>query len=140
MSAKRPKPDMRRSRGARSTPTLLPCPAPLQCLTRRQAARANAAEPSVEHTHAVRTLIGTATGNSACVVLRALNSFVHGGLHTVQRVRGAFPVQLATQVLLNSNGMVRVAHRMMARPGSSARVVAAVERGWLGFEDCLPMA
>lgn len=180
----------------------------------RKAACANAADLSIEHAHAVRTLIGSGTGNSACVVLRAqyealvrsawamyaatdaqvdklnlplgpeseqaaknlsgaqdmltalkkrmeaepaltglvaplnqihevswraLNSFVHGGLHPVQRIEGGFPEYLATQVLLMSNGMMHMAHRMMARLGSSAEVVRAVEHGYRGFEDCLPV-
>lgn len=181
----------------------------------RTAACAAAADLSIEHAHAVRTLITVRTGNSACALLRTqyealvrsawamyaateaqveklnlplspdsqqaaknlpgaqemiealkkkmtaepaliglvvpltqihevswrpLNSFVHGGLHPLQRTNGGFPVQLAKDVLLNSNGMLHMARRMVARLGTSAKAVAAVERGYLGFEDCLPMA
>jgi len=181
----------------------------------RTAACAAAADLSIEHAHAVRTLISVRTGNSACALLRIqyealvrsawamhaatdaqvdklnlplspesqqaaknlpgaqemlealkrkmaaepalaglvvpltqihevswrpLNSFVHGGLHPLQRTNGRFLAQLARDVLLNSNGMLHMAHRMLARLGAPSRVVAAVERGYLGFEDCVPMA
>lgn len=178
-------------------------------------AGAAAADLSIEHAHAVRTLIRVRTGNSACALLRIqyealvrtgwaiyaatdaqierlnlplspesqqaaknlpgaqdmlealkkklaaepalvgfvvpliqihevswrpLNSFVHGGQHPLQRTAGRFPVPLATQVLRNSNGMLHMAHRMVARLGASVGVVAAVERGYIGFEDCVPTA
>ena len=70
---------------------------------------------------------------------RPMNSFVHGGLHPLQRTAGKFPLQLATQALRNSNGMLHMAHRMLARLGASVGVVAAVYRGYLGFEECVPM-
>lgn len=168
----------------------------------REAACANAVDLSIEHAHAVRTLVSVGTGNSGCVVLpaqyealvrsawaiyaatdtqieklneplgskseqsakslpgakdilsalkkrtatdrglkglvdpliqfhkvswRALNSFMQGGLHPIQRVEGRFPVKLASQVLLNSNGMMHLAVRMMARLGVHPEIVEAVE-------------
>ncbi|GAA4400234.1 DUF6988 family protein [Quisquiliibacterium transsilvanicum] len=180
----------------------------------RTAACAAAADLSMEHAHAVRTLVSARTGNSACALLRTqyealvrsgwamyaatdgqveklnlpishesqqaaknlpgaqemlealkkkmaaepalaglvvpltqihevswrpLNSFVHGGLHPLQRTNGGFPVQLAKDVLRNSNGMLHMAHRMLARLGASLEVVAAVEHCYVGYEDCVPM-
>lgn len=71
---------------------------------------------------------------------KAMNSFVHGGIHPLQRV-DAFPVELAAQVVRNSNGISHIACRLLMRlstriDGASA---AETERAYLGFEDCVPM-
>lgn len=72
---------------------------------------------------------------------KAMNSFVHGGIHPMQR-SGAFPVLLAGQVVRNSNGISLVACGLLvqlAEPLDPALVVEA-GRGYIGFEDCVPMA
>jgi hypothetical protein len=71
---------------------------------------------------------------------KAMNSFVHGGIHPLQRSDG-FPVQLAAQVVRNSNGIAHIACRLLIRLATDldAASAAEVERAYLGFEDCVPM-
>jgi hypothetical protein len=71
---------------------------------------------------------------------KAMNSFVHGGIHPLQRSDG-FPVQLAAQVVRNSNGIAHIACRLLIRLATDldAASAAEVERAYLGFEDYVPM-
>lgn len=72
---------------------------------------------------------------------KAMNSFVHGGIHPLQRADG-FPVELAAQVVRNSNGISHIACRLLIRLATRLDVAfaAKMERAYLGFEDCVPMA
>lgn len=71
---------------------------------------------------------------------KAMNSFVHAGLHPLRRSREGFPVQLADQVVRNSNGMMHMAVRLLYRLSVAPKVnVLEVERAHCGFELCLPM-
>jgi hypothetical protein len=45
---------------------------------------------------------------------KAMNSLVHGGIHPLQRM-DAFPVELAAQVVRNSNGIAHIACRLLMR-------------------------
>jgi hypothetical protein len=71
---------------------------------------------------------------------KAMNSFVHGGIHPLQRVE-AFPVALATQVVRNSNGISHIACRLLMRLATQLDAASAteVEQAYVGFEDCVPM-
>jgi hypothetical protein len=69
----------------------------------------------------------------------AMNSFVHGGLHPLTRTREGFPFKLAADLLKNSNGMLHMSARLLARVTPSADLVAHVETAFKGFEDCLPV-
>lgn len=71
---------------------------------------------------------------------KVMNSFVHGGIHPLQRTDG-FPVQLAAQVVRNSNGISHIACCLLMRLATrlDAASAAAMERAYLGFEDCVPM-
>lgn len=68
----------------------------------------------------------------------ALNSFVHGGLHPLARSRGGFPAKLAADLVKNSNGMLHMAARLLARLTPSAEVAAHVDKLYLTFPSCLP--
>lgn len=72
---------------------------------------------------------------------KAMNSFVHGGIHPLQRTDG-FPLQLAAQVVRNSNGISHIACRLLMRLAAHLDVTLAaeMERAHLGFDDCVPMA
>ena len=72
---------------------------------------------------------------------KAMNSFVHGGIHPLQRT-DSFPLQLAAQVVRNSNGISHIACRLLMRLATHLDVTSAAEteRAYLGFEDCVPMA
>lgn len=71
---------------------------------------------------------------------RAMNSFVHGGIHPLQRSE-AFPVVLACQVVRNANGISCIAGRLLARLSVpvDAALVVEVDRAHMGFEDCVSM-
>ena len=71
---------------------------------------------------------------------KAMNSFVHGGIHPLQRTE-AFPVELAAQVVRNSNGISHIACRLLVRLATQldAASAAETERAYFGFEDCVPM-
>ena len=72
-----------------------------------------------------------------CSSWRALNSYVHAGIHPLARKSGGFPVALAEDLTRLSNGLVHVAYRLQASfQGQSA--VDAVTRSWLAFRDALP--
>ena len=70
---------------------------------------------------------------------RAMNSYVHGGIHPLQRSGEGFPIGLAENVLRNSNGMMQFAYGLLVRLGSNPALASAIHRAYLGFEDCVPM-
>lgn len=45
---------------------------------------------------------------------KALNSFVHAGIHPVKRMETGFPVQLIEQLIRNSNGLALMAANQCA--------------------------
>lgn len=71
----------------------------------------------------------------------AMNSFVHAGLHPLSRSAQGFPMDLADNVVRQSNAMMHMAVRLLYRLSQRAQVnPLQVERSYAGFEDCLPMA
>lgn len=70
---------------------------------------------------------------------RAMNSFVHGGIHPLQRSAHGFPTQLAADVVRNSNGITHLAFRLLTRLAVSGQPLLPMERAWIDFEDCCPM-
>jgi len=68
----------------------------------------------------------------------AMNSFVHAGLHPLSRTQGGFPEKLASDLLMNSNGMLHFAARLVARLTPSPSLVTEIEHSHLRFADCLP--
>jgi hypothetical protein len=70
---------------------------------------------------------------------QAMNSFVHGGIHALERTRSGFPVGLAINLLKNSNGMLHMAARLLARLTTSAALVAEADGAYSSFIDCLPV-
>ncbi|MGQ0801284.1 MAG: DUF6988 family protein [Pseudomarimonas sp.] len=68
---------------------------------------------------------------------RALNSFVHTGIHPLARASGGFPVALAEQLTYLSNGLVHVAYRLQAS-FLGQTYLDTVTRVWPAFRDALP--
>lgn len=68
---------------------------------------------------------------------RALNSYVHAGIHPLARASGGFPVALAEQLTCLSNGLVHLAYRLQASFLGQA-YVDAVTHAWPAFRDALP--
>jgi hypothetical protein len=71
-------------------------------------------------------------------MMGALNSFVHGGIHPLQRHRNGFPEVLAEQVLRNSNGLFTMAAMMLAIFTGDERVIAPMRTIQRDFAECLP--
>ena len=71
---------------------------------------------------------------------RAMNSYVHGGIHPLQRTGEGFPAGLAATVVRNSNGMMQFAYGLLVRLDPNPALAPAIHRAYLGFEDCVPMA
>lgn len=70
---------------------------------------------------------------------QAMNSFVHSGLHPLARGKAGFPTRLAADLVKNSNGMLHMAARLLARLTGSWEVTTAVEQSYLRFHECLPV-
>lgn len=110
-----------------------------------KAKNAKGAEDMLKELEAL--LVATPTLRGLVVPLReirdvswaAMNSYAHGGLHPLARTREGFPLKLAADLLKNSNGMLHMAARLLARLTPSADMVTRMEAAFAGFEDCLPV-
>ena len=74
------------------------------------------------------------------VSLKALNSFVHSGIHPLRRVSEGFPQALGEQIVRNSNGLMHFGYRLLASLCGSQDLMNQTTRIYREFEDCLPMA
>jgi hypothetical protein len=72
------------------------------------------------------------------VSLNALNSFVHGGIHPLKRHTEGFPVELAIEVVKNSNGLSHMTAVMMAMHTGDITVITPVREIYSQYIDCLP--
>jgi hypothetical protein len=70
----------------------------------------------------------------------ALNSFVHSGIHPLQRAREGYPLEIAVTMVRFSNGLMHFAYRMLASLSGSSRRMDRVTHLYLQFTDCVPMA
>lgn len=68
----------------------------------------------------------------------AMNSFVHGGIHPLQRSAGGFPLLLALQVLRTSNGLSTMTAMTMAILTGDETVTTTMSKIQPAFADCLP--
>jgi len=72
------------------------------------------------------------------VMGKALNSYVHSGIHALQRGQHGYPLPLALQVIQSSNGLSTMAAMMLGNltgdPRRARRINALVPK----FKDCLP--
>ena len=68
----------------------------------------------------------------------ALNSFVHGGIHPLQRHAEGYPVPLLIQVVQNSNGLLTGTGMLLAILSGNAVVAKQMAAIQPAFADCLP--
>ena len=68
----------------------------------------------------------------------AMNSFVHGGIHPLRRQADGFPVELALQILRNSNGLLTMTGMTLAILTGDASVTKPMSKIQPTFGDCLP--
>lgn len=69
---------------------------------------------------------------------KALNSYIHGGIHPLRRHAEGFPLPLVIQVLKSSNALATMAAMMMAILTGSPEVTDAMRQTQIRFRDCLP--
>ena len=70
---------------------------------------------------------------------KALNSFVHAGIHPIQRQESGYPVQLVEQILRNCNGLAVVVGMQAAVLTGSQRLVKQVGAMQTTHAKCLPV-
>lgn len=70
--------------------------------------------------------------------LSALNSFVHGGIHVVNRHAVGFPEHLVGQIVRNSNGLLTMAGMLLAVYGNHNQAKLQMSKVQPAFADCLP--
>jgi hypothetical protein len=72
------------------------------------------------------------------VMVSALNSFVHGGIHAVQRSANGYPVDLLLQVIRSSNGLLTMAGAMLAILSGDQARMKVISGYQIEYRDCLP--
>ena len=68
----------------------------------------------------------------------AMNSFVHGGIHSLRRSAEGFPVHLALQVLRNANALATMTGMALAVLTGDEAITKPMSKIQLEFADCLP--
>lgn len=74
------------------------------------------------------------------ISIKALNSFVHGGIHPLNRIAEGFPQTLGIQIVRNSNGLMHMAYRLLSSLSGSQEQMNQMTRMYGNYQDCLPMA
>lgn len=69
--------------------------------------------------------------------LHALNSFIHGGIHPLQRHRSGYPDSLVIQALECSNGLLTMSGMILAVLSGDQILAIRMNRVHVGFEDCI---
>jgi hypothetical protein len=72
------------------------------------------------------------------VAMKGLNSFVHGGIHPLTRIKDGFPEVLALQLVRNSNGLMHFGYRMMTSLAGSQELMNQMTHLYGAFADCFP--
>jgi hypothetical protein len=72
------------------------------------------------------------------VAMKGLNSFVHGGIHPLTRIKEGFPEALALQLVRNSNGLMHFGYRMLASLAGSQALMHQMTHLYERFADCFP--
>lgn len=71
-------------------------------------------------------------------MVSSLNSFVHGGIHPVQRSANGYPGELLVQVIRSSNGLTTMAAAMLAVLSGDQARMKIISGYQYEFRDCLP--
>jgi hypothetical protein len=69
---------------------------------------------------------------------KPLSSFVHGGVHALQRHSNGYPEALLTQVLRASNGLLTMVAMTLLMISSDRTKVGLLSKVQMEFNDCLP--
>ena len=71
-------------------------------------------------------------------LLKGLNSFVHSGIHPLALKKVEFPKKLMLELMLNSNGIMHFAYRILAILTGSQALVDEITHLYKPFSDCFP--
>ena len=69
---------------------------------------------------------------------KAMNSFVHCGIHAVNRHDSGYPVHLIIQILQNSNALSIMCGMLLGILSGDKSASIRISRVQIGFNDCLP--
>ena len=69
---------------------------------------------------------------------KGLNSYVHGGIHAMQRHGSGYPVQLIEQIIKSSNGLLTMTAMMAAILTGNLEITKDITRIQRRHKDCLP--
>ncbi|GEA07512.1 hypothetical protein KUL42_22730 [Alteromonas sp. KUL42] len=70
---------------------------------------------------------------------KALNSYVHGGIHALQRHGTGYPEKLVKDIIKSSNGLLTMTAMMAAILTGNKLIVQDISRIQLKHKDCLPV-
>lgn len=71
---------------------------------------------------------------------RPLSSFVHGGIHAVNRHGKGFPLELVSMMVCHSNGLLGLAGNLLLLLGGVPPEAGKMTSIYAEFQDCLPPA
>ena len=71
-------------------------------------------------------------------MLKALNSYVHGGIHPINRFESGYPDELLENIQRNVNGVSTMAAMMLAILTGSQELARDISKIQYQFKDCLP--
>ena len=69
---------------------------------------------------------------------RSLSSYVHGGIHAVNRHSKGYPFQLIIQVIKMSNGISTMTGMLLAILSGNSLITGTLSKIQTEFKDCLP--
>lgn len=69
---------------------------------------------------------------------KGLNSYVHGGIHALQRHGSGYPIQLVEEIIKSSNGLLSMTAMMAAILTGNEVIVKDITRIQRRYKDCLP--
>ena len=69
---------------------------------------------------------------------KGLNSYVHGGIHALQRHGSGYPVQLVEEIIKSSNGLLTMTAMMAAILTGNEIIIKDIARIQHRHKDCLP--
>ena len=72
------------------------------------------------------------------VIWKAINSYVHSGIHAVNRHGEGYPVGLIIQVLQNSNALSSMTGMLLANLSDDIQITKPMSKIQQDFKDCLP--
>mgnify|MGYP005993375671 CR=1 FL=1 len=70
---------------------------------------------------------------------KALNSYVHGGVHALQRHSSGYPEQLVIDIVKSSNGLLSMTAMMVAILTGNLVIVKDISKIQRRHKDCLPV-